>query len=63
MELLTLREVCAFFGGSRPLHPSTAWRWVKSGQLPKPIKVGRGTARWLRSELDAALQRSMEGRR
>ena len=62
MELLTLREVALLFGGSRPLNPSTVWRWVKSGRLPRPVKLGRGTVRWIRSEVEATLRRMVEAR-
>jgi predicted DNA-binding transcriptional regulator AlpA len=54
-DLLDIDEVCTFFGGSKPLHPATIYRGA--GKLyPKPIKVGRQAARWLRSECEAALR-------
>jgi predicted DNA-binding transcriptional regulator AlpA len=43
------------------IHPSTAYRMIARGQLPKPIKVG-GSSRWLRSEVEQALA-SMERNR
>jgi len=61
MDLLTCREVCAFFGRSRPLDPSTLYRGVAVGRFPRPIRVG-GSSRWLRSECDAALRAMVEDR-
>ena len=57
--LLKQREVATLFG----VHPSTIWRWCKAGLIPKPVKVGRGTSRWLKAEVEAALQRMLEARR
>src|SRR5262245_39980962 len=54
-ERLDLRSVCRFFGGSKPLDPSTVYRNIKTGVIPKPIRIG-GSSRWLRSECDAALK-------
>ena len=62
MELLTCKEVGLLFGGSRPLHQSTVWRWAKSGKLPRPVKLSGGTTRWLRSEIEAVLARMVAGR-
>jgi predicted DNA-binding transcriptional regulator AlpA len=53
-ELLHIDEVCAFFGGTRPLNPSTIYRGLGK-RFPNPIKVGSNTNRWLRSECQAAL--------
>ena len=60
MQLMTSKEVGLLLGG---LHQSTIWRWVKSGRLPKPVKLSGGTTRWLRAEVEAALQRMVEARR
>jgi prophage regulatory protein len=60
MDLLTCKEVAILFGD---LHQSTVWRWVKSGRLPRPVKLSGGTSRWLRSELEAVLARMVEARR
>jgi predicted DNA-binding transcriptional regulator AlpA len=35
---------------------ASIWRDVKSGKLPKPIKVGSST-RWLASEIEESIQR------
>lgn len=54
-ELLDIAGVCAFFGGSRPLNAATIYRGVAEGRYPQPIKVGKNSNRWLRSECAAAL--------
>jgi predicted DNA-binding transcriptional regulator AlpA len=59
--LLDRKEVCRLFGGSRPLNPSTVYRHIRLGLIPKPVKVG-GSSRWLRSECEAALQAMVNGR-
>jgi predicted DNA-binding transcriptional regulator AlpA len=56
-ELLHLKAVCEFFGGTRPLNPSTLYRGVKDGRYPPPVKIGPGSSRWLRSECEAARER------
>jgi predicted DNA-binding transcriptional regulator AlpA len=60
--LLDRREVCRYFGGSRPINPSTLYRGIRQGRFPKPLKVGPGSSRWLRSECEAALQSMIDGR-
>jgi predicted DNA-binding transcriptional regulator AlpA len=54
MDLLDRRAVCRLLGGSRPINPSTLYRNIRRGLLPRPIKVG-GSSRWVRSEIEAAL--------
>jgi len=62
-ELLLDRDaVCAFFGGSRPINPSTLYRGIRRGRYPAPLKIGPGSSRWLRSECQAALQAMIERR-
>jgi len=62
--LLDRAETCAFFGGqSRPIHPATLYRGIVQGRYPRPVKVGPGTSRWLRSECEAVLQALVDGRR
>jgi predicted DNA-binding transcriptional regulator AlpA len=51
-----------FFGGTRPLNPATLYRGIRKGRFPRPIKVGPGSNRWLRSECESALQGLIEGR-
>ena len=38
-DLLDIDEVCAFFGGTKPLHPSTIWRGG-GVRFPKPVNIG-----------------------
>jgi predicted DNA-binding transcriptional regulator AlpA len=54
MDLLDRRAVCRLLGGSRPINPSTLYRIIRRGLLPKPLKLG-GSSRWVRSEIEAAL--------
>jgi predicted DNA-binding transcriptional regulator AlpA len=55
-ERMDVRETCAFFGGSeKPLHPASLYRGVKLGYYPRPVRIGPGSSRWLRSECEAAL--------
>jgi len=61
-DLLDRREVCRFFGGTRPLNPATLYRGIRKGRYPEPIKVGPGSSRWLRTECEAALAQMAEGR-
>lgn len=42
------------------ISSATAWRWVKSGLLPRPHKVGPHTTRWRVGELRACLNRNGE---
>jgi predicted DNA-binding transcriptional regulator AlpA len=50
-DLLDIDNVCAFFGGTKPVDRSTVWRRVRQGIIPKPIPELK---RWVRSELEAA---------
>jgi len=61
-DLLDRREVCRFFGGTKPLDPATLYRGIRKGRYPVPVKVGPGSSRWLRSECEAALARMADGR-
>jgi predicted DNA-binding transcriptional regulator AlpA len=61
-DLLDVKEVCRFFGGTRPLNPATLYRGIRKGCYPAPVKVGPGSSRWLRNECEAALARMAEGR-
>ena len=61
-NLLDRREVCRFFGGTKPLDPATLYRGIRKGRYPLPVKVGPGSSRWLRAECEAALQAMAEGR-
>jgi predicted DNA-binding transcriptional regulator AlpA len=61
-ELLDSETVCRLLGGSRPINPATLYRGIRAGRYPRPIKVGPGSSRWLRSELETVLQSLAEAR-
>jgi len=61
-NLLDRREVCRFFGGTKPLDPATLYRGIRKGRYPQPVKVGPGSSRWLRAECEAALAAMADGR-
>ncbi|WP_159876865.1 helix-turn-helix transcriptional regulator [Aquitalea denitrificans] len=50
-RLITVDEVVHFTGLSIP----TIYRHIRTGDFPKPIKLGRGS-RWVESELMAWLE-------
>ena len=55
VDLMPTTETCGFFGGLKPIHPSTLWRGIKAGRYPPPIKIGPNANRWLRQECTVAL--------
>jgi predicted DNA-binding transcriptional regulator AlpA len=61
-ELLDLKSVCRYFGGTKPINAATLYRGAKAGHYPRPVRVGPNTSRWLRSECEAALAAMMEAR-
>jgi predicted DNA-binding transcriptional regulator AlpA len=61
-DMMTLGAACAFFGGNRPLNPSTLYRGIKAKRYPPPVHVGPNSSRWLRSECHAARQKLIEAR-
>ena len=61
-SLLDKVEVCRFFGGTRPINAATLYRGIAKGRYPKPVHVGPGSSRWLRSECEAVLQAMVDGR-
>lgn len=48
MRVERLPEVCARTGQA----PATIWRKVKSGEFPRPIKVGPNAVGWIADEVD-----------
>ncbi|WP_298870932.1 hypothetical protein [uncultured Bradyrhizobium sp.] len=54
-DLLDLKATCAFFGGTKPFHPSTLYRGIAAKRYPAPVRVGPNASRWLRAECEAAL--------
>jgi predicted DNA-binding transcriptional regulator AlpA len=61
-DMMTLAAACAFFGGDRPLNPSTLYRGIKAQRYPPPVRVGPNSSRWLRSECHAARRKLIEAR-
>jgi predicted DNA-binding transcriptional regulator AlpA len=57
VALLDRKAVEVFFGGTKPLHPSTVYRHIKAGLIPRPIKISAGCSRWSLVECEAALAR------
>ena len=57
VALLDRKAVEVFFGGTRPLHPSTVYRHIRAGRIPPPIKISAGCSRWSLAECQAALAR------
>lgn len=53
-ELLDIAAACRFFGGSKPIHPSTLYRGIAAGRYPKPANLGPNTRRWIRRECEVA---------
>ena len=62
IELWERKTVLAFFGGDKPLHPSTLYRGMNDGIYPKPINTSPNTVRWLADECRAALDRMIAAR-
>lgn len=55
-QMLTVKQVCRFFGGDeKPLSASTIYRWVRTGHLAKPLRMGARSNRWRRADCQAAL--------
>ena len=46
---LTVDQVAVHFNVST----DTIWRWKRSGQFPKAIRVGRGTTRWRIEDIES----------
>lgn len=34
----------------------TVWRWAKLGVIPAPLKIGPGTTRWRRADIEAGIE-------
>ena len=58
MELIDKDGLCHLFGD---IHPSTAYRLMKQGIIPKSVKIG-GSSRWVKKQCEAALQAMIDGR-
>ena len=59
-ELISIAEVAELCG----VKPMTAYRWMWSGALPNPIRLGNGkhkTIRFYKHEIEAWLANSRDG--
>lgn len=62
-ELLDEAAVCRDIGGEdSPIHRSTLWRGIHDGRYPPPLKLGKNTNRWLKSEVRAVRARAIAAR-
>jgi hypothetical protein len=59
-EMMTQSATCAYFGGDRPINPSTLYRGIAAGRYPPPIRIGPNTSRWSRNQCRSARQKLME---
>lgn len=46
---LSVEQVAARFGMSK----DTIWRWRRTGEFPKPVRLGGTTKRWRLSDIEA----------
>lgn len=46
---LTDKEVASHFNVST----DSIRRWIREGHFPKPMRIGTGTSRWLRTDIEA----------
>jgi len=51
-----LPTICALYAISAP----TVWRWVKSGRIPQPRKIGPQATAWVVGEVRASLAKLSE---
>jgi predicted DNA-binding transcriptional regulator AlpA len=56
-DLVDVKGACRILGGSRPINNATLYRGIADGRFPAPVKIGKGTSRWLRGELLEAIRR------
>tara|TARA_Y100000114_G_scaffold155082_1_gene178456 strand:+ start:1315 stop:1503 length:189 start_codon:yes stop_codon:yes gene_type:complete len=51
-RMLKVSELAEFLG----VAPSTIYRWVDAGKLPRPYDIGDAAVRWRMSEVEAWLE-------
>jgi len=51
--LLTVKDVAELLS----VNSRTAWRWVKLGKIPRPLKLSRRAVRWRASEMQSYIDR------
>lgn len=59
MKLINLKTLCEMLGGR---SRTSVYRDIAQGKLPKPIKTGANSSRWVASEIEACVRSMMEGR-
>jgi predicted DNA-binding transcriptional regulator AlpA len=57
IELIDIKELCRLLGGSRPVHPSTAYRLIQAGRLPP---ANRKLRRWVKAPVVDAIKALLE---
>lgn len=62
-DLIDILSVCVLVGGTRPIHPATVYRAIDVERLPRPVYPTPNTARWVRAEVEAALEKAKAERR
>jgi len=50
--LLKVSELAKFLG----VAPSTIYRWLEAGKLPRPFELGEAAVRWRLSEIEQWLE-------
>lgn len=48
-ECVTLHQIAGFL----KVSPRTGWQMKADRKLPRPIRIGKATSRWLLSEIEA----------
>jgi prophage regulatory protein len=51
-RLLKVSELAKFLG----VAPSTIYRWLECGKLPRPFELGEAAVRWRLSEIEQWLE-------
>lgn len=57
MNLLNFKIICQITGKNR----STIWRWIRSGNFPKPINIGPNSAAWTEQQIQDWVSHKMGG--
>jgi predicted DNA-binding transcriptional regulator AlpA len=61
-DLLDVEAACQLIGGCTPINAATLYRGAKAGIYPKPVRVAPNVSRWIRSELELAIERRIAER-
>lgn len=57
-KLLTVRQVAEMLS----ISTREVWRRADSGDLPRPIQLGKRVRRWLRDEIEAIIEQAKQRR-